>query len=618
MAHIIKQNGVNGDTQDMSEYDDGPEKIMMTPVKKTAQSTTIRVERIPDNKEVNSSKIVHTGGGEHSGIVIAKQSNGTENTDNNISPHLRVEFKVYLVNNQTKSHTQESRKLRFWFKPRVSEEEHTTIGQDFFKEIVSPMEFPRDYVGFIKKIMKLMQNRYPQLKRIEVELSQLEQIDQAPSRPTMPGGILYTIGRPWADHILDTASMEDSIVSNKTELCQDKLLEAIESSYPNPLSIKELAKLGSADDDVQFEVEQLESKGLVRAVDSNAGRCYLRVTSHEADVKIVRQMPTVISSQQPTIAIITAQFCEKLAVDAMIENKDTYVRYTTVGESNVYTLGNIGVHRVVSTKLPTVGHTRAAMIAAGNTTTRLLGSFQKVEYVFLVGCGGGVPHFTDYSRHVRLGDVVVSHPPPNRSYVYAYCDQVRRMEKGGYMFEAKTWTPSNMILQQIARQLWEMGENNPEECPWDTYIKNGLKELDGQESLFQRPSKDTDRLYMPVGGTDIIEMEHPLPPDGLVNGHKSGVSRIHFGPIGAGRQIVKDPEIRQEFSRLYGCLAFDTEFDAVVESIFGNRKDSYMFIRGISDYRDGMRKKEWQPYSSLVAAAFMKSIICALPLPEDE
>lgn len=43
------------------------------------------------------------------------------------------------------------------------------------------------------------------------------------------------------------------------------------------------------------------------------------------------------------------------------------------GESNVYTLGNMGAHRIVCTKLPTVGHTREAMTAAGNTTTRLLG-----------------------------------------------------------------------------------------------------------------------------------------------------------------------------------------------------------------------------------------------------
>lgn len=42
----------------------------------------------------------------------------------------------------------------------------------------------------------------------------------------------------------------------------------------------------------------------------------------------------MVKDKQPTIAIITAQYCEKLAVDAMIENKETYVRYTTVGKLN--------------------------------------------------------------------------------------------------------------------------------------------------------------------------------------------------------------------------------------------------------------------------------------------
>jgi hypothetical protein len=37
----------------------------------------------------------------------------------------------------------------------------------------------------------------------------------------------------------------------------------------------------------------------------------------------------------------------------------------------------MGAHRVVSTKLPSVGHTREAIIAAGNTTTRLLGMLYK-------------------------------------------------------------------------------------------------------------------------------------------------------------------------------------------------------------------------------------------------
>lgn len=87
-----------------------------------------------------------------------------------------------------------------------------------------------------------------------------------------------------------------------------------------------------------------------------------------------------------------------------------------LGESNVYTLGNIGAHRIVSTKLPSVGSTREAMTATGNTTTRLLGTFQKVDYVFIVGVAGGIPHYTDFKKHVRLGDVVISNVDQNRLF----------------------------------------------------------------------------------------------------------------------------------------------------------------------------------------------------------
>lgn len=44
-------------------------------------------------------------------------------------------------------------------------------------------------------------------------------------------------------------------------------------------------------------------------------------------------MPAIASNQQPTIAVVTANYCEKLAVDAMLDNKETFVRYTTVGKS---------------------------------------------------------------------------------------------------------------------------------------------------------------------------------------------------------------------------------------------------------------------------------------------
>ena len=50
-----------------------------------------------------------------------------------------------------------------------------------------------------------------------------------------------------------------------------------------------------------------------------------------------------------------------------------------LGESNVYTIGYIGEHKVVSTKLPQIGYHRAAQISSGNTTTRLLGKIYSLH-----------------------------------------------------------------------------------------------------------------------------------------------------------------------------------------------------------------------------------------------
>ena len=41
----------------------------------------------------------------------------------------------------------------------------------------------------------------------------------------------------------------------------------------------------------------------------------------------------VEGAHQPTIAVITAQYFEKMAVDAMMTNKQTFMRYATVGKS---------------------------------------------------------------------------------------------------------------------------------------------------------------------------------------------------------------------------------------------------------------------------------------------
>nr|XP_033324430.1 uncharacterized protein LOC117219397 isoform X3 [Megalopta genalis] len=589
------------------------EHIVMTPKCKTANSTTIIIERqaLEPPAENGNENNVHVAGGNHKGIVINKQAAAVTNGE--VHPaHLCLQFRVFLVSGQTGKHTQESRTLQFWFIDVLSEAEHPSVAQEFFRELVSPQEFPRDYVGFITKIMKLMLHKYPSIKKIEVELKQLEEPVNLPARPL---------------------STDETVLGQVIELTLEKVLELIESAYPNPVTITDLAKEHGWDPPaVEAKLKELQEKGVVKAMDHGA---FTRVVHQDTQIQVVKQMPTMASAKQPTIAIITAQYCEKLAVDSMIENKETYVRYTTVGttnstdatngalrvtcrfgESNVYTLGNIGAHRIVCTKLPTVGHTREAMTAAGNTTTRLLGTFQKVDFVFLIGIGGGVPHYTDYNKHVRLGDVVISHPTPlNNKYIYVYCESAKMHENGNYHFETKEYCPPNLCLQEIAANLKEQSENetNP---PWQMYLNDGLDILSNQtEHDFKAPPPESDKLYMAIGERDVIEVAHPTAPSDATNKRTDGCPRIHLAPVASGRHIARDDQLRQKFSARFGALAFDAEMDAVVESILGNCRESFAVIRGISDYKDGSRIKEWQPYASLAAASVMKSIICAMDPP---
>ncbi|XP_055713959.1 uncharacterized protein LOC129808205 isoform X2 [Phlebotomus papatasi] len=618
-SHQHSEEQRNGATEETSAPVRA-EQVVMTPKGKTANSTVILIER----KLVEEiSERVHVAGGDHKGIIINKDA--IKDQKSQIIPaQLCLEFRVFLVSANTGQHSQESRTLRFWFREWLKDaERQAQVAQDFFRELVTPKEFPRDYVGFIKKIMKQLQKGYDEIQALEVELKILEVTSAPPSRPPRPGYLIFCYGdcnRKLHSRLSTSAVSIEDTQFEVIPLTPEKVLELIEQAYPNPITPEDLARdNGWSEEEVQQVLISLQNRGLVKAMEYNS---FTRIHHEDKDIKVVKQMPTIASNKQPTIAIITAQYCEKLAVDAMLENKETFVRYTTVGESNVYTLGNIGAHRIVSTKLPRVGSSREAMTATGNTTTRLLGTFQKVDYVFIVGVAGGVPHYTDYRKHVRLGDVVISHPDIKRNsvlenghsnpwgedqFVYVYNSRGR---------EVKTYFPVNPCLQQIAKYL----QMQHVKKPWETYLKDGLRHLQERTiNDFSRPAANTDKLYMNIGNRDVIEVAHPQQStqDAQEDATDAGgpLTRVHLGPIGSGSDQIKSDTLRTEFSRTFGLLATDIEMSSVLDSVIGNCRDSFILVKGISDYKDGTTTKKWQNYASLAAAAVMKSIICAMDAP---
>lgn len=176
------------------------ERIVMTPKKKTATSTTLKMERKLiqiDNTPVNTSngnttsggssmtpgrkESLHIAGGKNAGIVVNKEIDKDGDTE---PTHLSLQFRVFLRNATTKRYTQEKRVISYWFKVAFSPMQHASAAQDFFKQLVSPVDFPRDYVGFIKKIMKLMQHEYPMIAKIEIEMTQEMEMDCLPIKPS--------------------------------------------------------------------------------------------------------------------------------------------------------------------------------------------------------------------------------------------------------------------------------------------------------------------------------------------------------------------------------------------------------------------------------------------------
>lgn len=582
------------------------EQVVMTPLGKTNTSTVLLIER----KLIQSvGERTHVAGGDHRGIIINKTAEEQSNRQREPA-QLSLEFRVFLVSANSGQHSQESRRIKFWFRPWLtSEDVQAQVAQDFFRELVSPKEFPRDYVGFIKKIMKLLQKGYNEIQAIEIELRILEQTSAPPSRPL---------------------SFEDEQFE-VVPLTPEKILELIEQAYPNPITPEDLAKdYGWEEEEVLAIMLVLKERGLIKSMEYNS---FTRIHHDDQAIKIVKQMPTIASNKQPTIAIITAQYCEKLAVDAMLENKETFVRYTTVGESNVYTLGNIGAHRIVSTKLPSVGSTREAMTAAGNTTTRLLGTFQKVDYVFIVGVAGGIPHYTDYRRHVRLGDVViasaaavqdptnVTNGNPSKPYCYVYSGSTNNNGPS----EVKRYYPTDDCLQTIGRTIVQ---NDDGKKPWLQYVQEGLQQLSGRsghaEHDFARPAPNTDKLYMNIGNKNVIEVAHPIAQlDGQDGGDDTDASggggapqtRLHAGPIGSGYDLVRSDSARTEYAQAYNLLATDSEMNSVLDSVVGNCREAFILVKGIADYKDGTTSRKWQNYASLAAAAVMKTIVCAMDAP---
>jgi len=86
--------------------------------------------------------------------------------------------------------------------------------------------------------------------------------------------------------------------------------------------------------------------------------------------------------------------------------------------------------------------------------------------------------------------------------------------------------------------------------------------------------------------------------------------QIHYGIIGSANVVMKDSLTRDALKRDLGIICVDMEAAGLMDTFPG------LVIRGICDYADSHKHKNWQPYAAAVAAAYLKELLMIIPRNE--
>ncbi|PGH04950.1 hypothetical protein GX51_03249 [Blastomyces parvus] len=306
-----------------------------------------------------------------------------------------------------------------------------------------------------------------------------------------------------------------------------------------------------------------------------------------------------------TVALVCALPLEAAAVEAMLDNKHPELSKFD-GDYNSYTLGDISGHNVVIVCLPSG---RYGTVSAATVTAQMLSTFHCIRFGLMVGIGGGVP---SKSQDIRLGDIVVSKPTGTFGGVVQY-DFGKAVHDGKFQLTGTLNQPPQILLTAIARLQWDEISRDSLEvsklCS-DILSNTGATMKKG----YSKPAREHDVLFDPAYG-------HPKGEDTCMNCKKEHIiqrdirasdePRIHYGLIASGNEVIKDGMKRDRYAKEYGILCFEMEAAGMMNQL------PCLVVRGICDYSDSHKNKQWQDYAALVAAAYAKILLRVVSASRD-
>ncbi|KAJ5750851.1 hypothetical protein N7533_007879 [Penicillium manginii] len=293
-----------------------------------------------------------------------------------------------------------------------------------------------------------------------------------------------------------------------------------------------------------------------------------------------------------TVAWICALSIEMAAARAVLDTIHEPLP-ALADDSNTYVFGNVQGHNIVIACLPTDQY---GIVNAANVATNIKRTFPAIRVGLMVGIGGGVPSQVD----VRLGDIVVG-------------TRVMQTDLGKVIHEDHWQQLERTAIPRIPHQS----------------LGTAVTALRAKHEF--EPSRIPSILQQKFEG---CQFGYPVSPDRLFQAdyHHKGpnpncdecdhsklvlrstrVSKdpsIHYGAIASGSQVIKNSLFRDKVARQLNVICFEMEAAGLMDII------PCLPIRGICDYSDSHKSKEWQKYAAATAAAYAKELLEGLPVTE--
>lgn len=326
-----------------------------------------------------------------------------------------------------------------------------------------------------------------------------------------------------------------------------------------------------------------------------------------------------------TVGWICALPSEFTAARAMLDQRHPKLP-SKPNDPNTYTLGQVGAHNIVVACLPKgeIGIHSAATVAA-----RMTSSFPSIKFGLMVGIGGGVPK--PETNDVRLGDVVVSTPVQTFGGVVQW--DFRKAQQGNTFKRIGSLNhPPKELLAALSESESERemtGSKIPQyleelKVKWPMLVPSYCRSESLKDVLFEadcehidKPSTEDCRLEKHTneknegnqqGGSCIYCDKRKIVS------RKPRDMRVHYGLIASGNSVIKSAQVRDEINKELGgeVLCFEMEAAGLMNNF------PCLVIRGISDYADAHKTKDWQEHAAAVAAAFAKELLAFVPVQEVE